>query len=98
MGSPLLKDPAFYQLFGLPGSTFATCDPVQHRKQRRALDPMFSRRSIMELEDVVQSKVNFLCSRMKEIEAQNGIVHFYNAFVALTTDIITDYAYGKSYK
>lgn len=52
----------------------------------------------MQLEHVVQSKVNLLCEKMRQIEADDGSVNFYNAFVALTTDIITDYAYAKSYK
>lgn len=98
MGSPLTKDPSFYQLFGLGGSTFATLDPIAHKRKRRALDPMFSRRSIMGIEDLVQLKTNLLCDKIKEVEAQGGIVQFYNAFVALTADVITEYTYAKSYK
>ncbi|RPB13088.1 cytochrome P450 [Morchella conica CCBAS932] len=97
VGSPLIKDPGFYSLFGLANSTFSTINPIIHRKQRRILDPMFSRRSILGFENVVQEKCDLLCYKIRELEQADSKVSFHNAFVALTIDIVTEYAYAKSY-
>lgn len=59
---------------------------------------MFSRRSILGFENVVQEKCDLLCYKIRELEQADSKVNFHNAFVALTIDIVTEYAYAKSYK
>ncbi|CUS08978.1 unnamed protein product [Tuber aestivum] len=97
MGSPFAKDNRFYHFSGVPRSTFATIDIDLHRQRRAPLNPMFSRRGILDTEFFVKEKIELLCRRMKEHEVQGKLFNCYNGFAAMAADIITEYAYGKSY-
>lgn len=99
MGTPFLKYNGFYQLFGLSKSVFGVIDPGVHKTRRAALNPSFSRRTILELEPLIQTKVAKLCSRLEEDYASRGrAANMHNAFQALTIDTVTDFAYATSYK
>lgn len=99
MGTPFLKYNGFYQLFGLSKSVFGVIDPSIHKARRAALNPSFSRRTILELEPLIQAKVTKLCSRLEEGYAKRGrAANMHNAYQALTIDTVTDFAYATSYK
>ena len=61
MRSRFYRDPNFYDAFGINYATFATIPKDLHCIRRSALNPFFSRKTILELEAVVQSKVAMLC-------------------------------------
>lgn len=99
MGTPFLKHNGFYQLFGLSKSVFGVIDPNIHKARRSALNPSFSRRTILELEPLIQVKVAKLCNRLEEGYAKSGRpANMHNAYQALTIDTVTDFAYATSYK
>ncbi len=56
--SGFTKDPAFYARFGVDDSTVGVIDVEKHKKRRDTLSPLFSRRAILKLENVVQEKVS----------------------------------------
>ncbi|RPA91823.1 cytochrome P450 [Choiromyces venosus 120613-1] len=97
MGTPFTKDFRFYHLFGIPRSSFSTIDINLHRQRRSMLNPMFSRKGILDLEFLIKEKIELLCRRMKEHEVQDKIFNCHQAFAALTVDIVTEFAYAKSY-
>jgi cytochrome P450 len=98
MGTKFLKDEKFYELFHMPKNIFCTIDPELHRQRRSLINPSFSRRSILEYESLIQDKVRELCRRFKEHEDEDRIVDLYKALGAFTTDVVTEVAYGRSYK
>lgn len=98
MGTPFIKDIRFYHLFGVPRSMFATIDVNLHRQRRSLLNPMFSRKGILDLEFLIKDKIDILCRRMREHEAQDKFLNCHRAFAALTADIVTEFAYAKCYK
>ena len=57
--SRFVKDPAFYTSFGEDDSLFGMTDVQEHKKRREIMNPLFSRRAILKLENVVQEKVDF---------------------------------------
>jgi len=57
VGSKFTKDPKFYTAFGDKGSTFSLADPKLAKIRKDILNPLFSRKAIRQLEDVVQEKV-----------------------------------------
>lgn len=92
-----MKNPWYYQAFGISDSTFGTIDAQLHRARRAAINPRFSRKMVLELEEVVQSKVVKLCCEVADRFRANKPVDIYHGFRAVTVDVITDYAFDNCY-
>ncbi len=85
-------------------SIFGTVQHDHHRVRRGALNPFFSQKSISAIEPLIQDKVDLLCTALGEYapggtdekragkEIELGV-----AYMSLTLDIISHYAFGKSY-
>lgn len=85
-------------------SIFGTVQHDHHRLRRGALNPFFSKKSISAIEPLIQSKVDMLCAALGEYapggddenragkEIELGV-----AYMSLTLDTISHYAFGKSY-
>ena len=58
---------------------------------------MFSAKRITEFQSVIRDKVDKLCSKLAEYEHDGRVLPISRAWMALTTDIITEYAFAKSY-
>ncbi|KAF9003841.1 cytochrome P450 [Hymenopellis radicata] len=93
--SGFTKDPAFYACFGVEDSTLGITDVEEHKKRRDILNPLFSRRAILKLENVVQKKVDLLMDRMRSHHAEP--VNLFRGFKCLAMDIITTYSYAHSF-
>jgi len=82
---------------GAPDSTFATASHNLHRMRRSALNPFFSKRAIASNEAQIKQKVEHLCHRLKECMDNDAVVRLDAAFMALTMDVISGFAFGDSY-
>lgn len=82
---------------GAPNSTFSTTGHDFHRRRRAALNPFFAKRSVVRLEQRISDKVAILCDRFAKEMEKGNVIDIHTPYVALTTDIITDYCYGYSY-
>ena len=85
-------------------SIFGTVQHDHHRVRRGALSPFFSKKSVSAIEPLIQSKVDMLCTALGEYapggtdEGRAGKeVELGVAYMSLTLDIISHYAFGKSY-
>ncbi|OKL60205.1 hypothetical protein UA08_04932 [Talaromyces atroroseus] len=87
----------FVSHFGTPLSMITTIGHDHHRIRRAPLNSFFSKRSVVRLEPVIQENIDKLCKRFDDDCAAQNVVRLDVAFIALTTDIITRYSYGKSY-
>ncbi|PWY86892.1 cytochrome P450 [Aspergillus heteromorphus CBS 117.55] len=97
IGTRYGKDPDFYGAFGTKTATFTASSPDVHRVKRSALNPFFSRKRVLELEDIVQGKANKLIERMREAFKSTGYIDLHYGFRALSVDVITDYAFDNCY-
>jgi cytochrome P450 len=97
LGTTYSKSPEFYDAFCLQYSTFATPTNEAHSIRRGALNPLFSRKRVLALEEVVQDKVDKLIRRTHEAEQQGKPIDVHHGFRAISSDVISDYAFGKSY-
>ena len=61
------------------------------------LNPMFSRKMVLKLERVVQNKANKLIKLMETGIRNRKPVDLHHAFRSVSVDVITDYAFGKSF-
>lgn len=97
VGSKYTKYARYYDAFSIAYSSFTTPSNEVHRRRRAALNPFFSRKMVLELEDVVHSKANTLCGLVSRKFSAGEPVDLHHAFRAVSVDVITDYAFGKSY-
>ena len=58
---------------------------------------MFSHKRVRELEYIVQDKALKVCKRMQEAIARMMPVDLYHAFRAVSIDLISEFAFNKSY-
>lgn len=97
VGTKYAKSPQFYDGFGIGYSTFSTGPNSVHRVRRARLDPFFSRRNVISLEHIVQSRAEKLTELVSAKLARKEAVDMHHAFRAISVDVITDYAFGESY-
>ncbi|EMC97785.1 hypothetical protein BAUCODRAFT_31780 [Baudoinia panamericana UAMH 10762] len=94
---PRHRDPWEVQGFGLPDAVLCSPEFDIHRMRRAALNPYFSTQAIGRIEPVVRSKLDLLCGRLEDALETRKPVDVELAFMALTTDIITEYCFARSY-
>lgn len=97
VGTKFCKDAAFYGAFGNPNSSFTTPSNELHRIRRSGLNSFFSRKVVLDLEDVVQSKVALLSGLVKRTLETGGSIDLHHGLRAVSIDVVTDYAFGTSY-
>lgn len=77
-------------------STFTTVKYENHRRRRAVIAPFFSKKSVSSIIDVVYERTGKLCSRLEEFRRQKTPVPISRAFLAITSDIISEYSMGFS--
>jgi cytochrome P450 len=82
--------------FGFASDSFSTVHHDLHRMRRKAISPFFSASQIAEFQPVIRAKVGKLCQTIAAC-GDGRVVRLSRAWMALTTDIITEYAFAKSY-
>lgn len=85
------------KMFGLTSSILGTVPHEHHRIRRAALSPYFSKRSVVQLEPIISSLVEKLCDRFRDFQRSSQPLELGSAYAALTTDIITEYWFARSY-
>lgn len=96
MGTRHVKQPALYACFSTDLSVFAMSDHHEATQRRTLIGPFFSRRSILNLENAVQSKIELLISRLLEYQHTKESADLSLAFRSTTLEIITSYCFGRS--
>lgn len=97
VGSKYSKSADFYRAFGSNSAAFTTPSNEAHRVRRAALNPLFSRKMVLELEDVVQAKAQKLYSRLTDALSAGTALDLHHGFRAVSVDVITDYAFDNCY-
>ncbi|KAG5652812.1 hypothetical protein H0H81_003581 [Sphagnurus paluster] len=93
MGSKFTKQPHLYSCFATDLSVFAMTDPHEATQRRNLIGPFFSRKAILNLENVIQTQVDNLISRLLEYKShETANLDF--AFRATSLDVITSYCFG----
>ncbi|KAF2871559.1 cytochrome P450 [Massariosphaeria phaeospora] len=78
-------------------SIFGTVHHDLHRLRRSALNPFFSKSSVAALEPLIQDKVNKLGHALSPHVESGTAIELHTAFIALTLDVISGYAFGNSF-
>jgi cytochrome P450 len=80
-----------------PTSILNTLDHDLHRVRRAPLNGFFSKQAISRFEPTVQSKVERVVEKLKRACVQGAVLRAQDVYGALTTDVISHYAYGESF-
>lgn len=75
----------------------ATAPHDHHRIRRGILSEFFSRRSILNMTPIIDDYLQKLGDRLGQLHGSNTVIRLDNALNAFTSDIITEYCYGKSW-
>jgi hypothetical protein len=93
--NPRDKWPPAAAMLGTNFGTFGTVDHHLHRKRRTATSMFFSKRSITASESIIHTHLDRLCEYIKE--HRNEVLHMRVRFLAFTSDVLCDWAFGKSF-
>jgi cytochrome P450 len=97
VGSKYTKSPVYYWAICIPNATHTTISNELHKRKRARLNPMFSRKMVLELEGVVQDKANKVVALTQDGINAKRPVDLHHAFRCVSVDVITEYAFDKSY-
>lgn len=59
-GSKFTKDPSFYAMFAQENAIFGIIPPAVHKVRKDLLNSLFSRRAVLGIEPLIQSKVELI--------------------------------------
>ncbi|CZS92511.1 hypothetical protein WAI453_006722 [Rhynchosporium graminicola] len=90
------KSAYFAGRFGYASDSFSTIGHDRHRMRRKAMGPMFSVKKIEEFQPVILAKVEKFCRKVARYQ-DGQVLPLSRALTALTTDIITEYSFARSY-
>ncbi len=79
-------------------AAFGTTSNELHRVRRAVINPVFSRKAVLQLEHIIQEKTAKLVSRMKGLVIQGKSVDLHHGYRALSVDVITDYSFDNDYQ
>ena len=82
------------RLLASPGSALATVSHDLHRQRRSVMNPYFSKQRLVKLEPMIRTKINKLAKRFSFAAQHADIIHLDVAFMALSSDIFSEYAFG----
>jgi cytochrome P450 len=97
VGSKYSKSPNFYNAMCAPHSSFGTLNNEAHRIKRGAMNPMFSRQKVLDLESIVQAKVDKVIRRVQEGLEADTPVDLHHAFRAVSVDVASEFSFGECY-
>lgn len=92
------KDTSYPPRLSASVSVISTIPHDHHRLRRSVMNGFFSKRSVRNLEPIIQDKTDKLAERFKEAHEKGTTLKMEYAFSALTADVITHYCYGTSYR
>jgi hypothetical protein len=88
---------ALYDAFVIGYSPFSSRSPNVHRICRSALNPFFSPKMVLGLENIVQTKAEKLAALATEVFSTGQALNFHYAFRSISVDVTTEYAFGQCY-
>ena len=92
VGTKFYKDPLFYDALGVQVMFTAVPNDV-HRARRAPINSFFSRRAVLDLEDIVQAKVRKLTGRVRAGLEAGRPVDLRAGTRAISIDVMTEYAF-----
>jgi cytochrome P450 len=102
VGSKYAKSPNFYNALCVPHSSVGTASNEVHKIKRGAMNPIFSRQRVLDVESIVQDKVAKVVSRLENSISNTRVgdesgVDLHHAFRAVSVDVASEFSFGRCY-
>lgn len=102
VGSKYAKSPNFYNALCAPHSSVCTASNEVHKIKRGAMNPLFSRQRVLDVESIVQDKVQKVICRLENSIKETRIgdesgVDLHHAFRAVSVDVASEFSFGNCY-
>ncbi|KAM0705953.1 hypothetical protein Q7P35_007313 [Cladosporium inversicolor] len=102
VGSKYAKSPNFYNALCVPHSSFGTASNEVHKIKRGAMNPIFARQKVLDVESIVQDKVAKVISRLENSTKDTRVgdesgVDLHHAFRAVSVDVASEFSFGTCY-
>lgn len=95
---PCDKPTATQHRFNMGYSAFATPENDIHKRRRMAIAPFFAKRKILTYGPFIQGRIDRICERIRdEYAGKHRVLVLGDVFGSLTSDVITNLAFAKSY-
>ncbi|KAH9002867.1 putative P450 monooxygenase [Lactarius deliciosus] len=91
------KDHSLYRAYDLDTSTFGLTHYSDAKQRRDVLAPFFSRTSIVQLQDLIQDRVNVLCDALAQQFAADKSSDLVLGFHCFAVDVIMNLCYAKNW-
>ena len=91
----LPKDPLFYSEMLLDKKTITISSDADAAPIRRAINPAFSPKALLELEPMLQSHIGRLMAQLSKISLEHGNVDMCKWFTFSMFDITSDFVFGE---
>ncbi|KAL4265469.1 cytochrome P450 family protein [Pleurotus pulmonarius] len=93
-GSKFRKDPKLYTTFHEDESSFCFIDPQDAKIRREIMNPLFSRRAILQLEQYVQATIDKF---LEKLQSSRKAIDLHRACRCATLEIILSYCFAGEY-
>ncbi|KAF8855457.1 putative cytochrome P450 [Acephala macrosclerotiorum] len=90
------KEAKLYESFGEDHSSFGLTKYADSKQRKEVLQPLFSRRTILDLQSLVREKVEHLVQALRKNQAVGKSSDMLFAFRCFTVDMITEFCFAKS--
>ncbi|KIN06778.1 hypothetical protein OIDMADRAFT_99334 [Oidiodendron maius Zn] len=90
------KEAGLYRSFGEDRSSFGFLTYAESKQRKDIMAPLFSRRAIFELQDLVQTQVDRLCEILESNNAAEKSSDLFFGLRCFTMDTITSFCFAKS--
>ncbi|KAI9435562.1 putative P450 monooxygenase [Lactarius indigo] len=91
------KDNFLYRTFDMDTSTVGSIHYPDAKQRRDVLAPFFSRTSILQMQDVVQERVNVFCDALVHQFAAGKSSNIFLGFHCFSVDLIMAFCYAKDW-
>lgn len=96
MGKKMSKWASFYDCFYEEESSFGLTDPKLAKKRRDILLPLFSRRAILKLENLIQHSIDRLITALGPYAESGRVADLHLGLHSTTVEIITSYCHANA--
>lgn len=102
VGSKYAKSSNFYNALCVPHSSVGTESNEVHKIKRGAMNPIFARQKVLDVESIVQDKVAKVIARLENsinstrVGDESG-VDLHHAFRAVSVDVASEFSFGTCY-
>ncbi|PYH92813.1 putative benzoate 4-monooxygenase cytochrome P450 [Aspergillus ellipticus CBS 707.79] len=93
-----VKPPRVAEVFGPYPAAIGTHSHELHRIRRSALNPLFSKRSVLDLVPPIRRSIDLLCARLDAASRNGETLNAKYMYGAVTLDIINEYCFANDPK